>query len=227
MNCKILIANTALLPPNLLDNQQLLKELLSQLPAYRREKFMALKPEKSKLLSLTAGLLLNKALSLYDIIPGKCTYQLANGQKPYIAEYKDICFNLTHSGTYAGCIIGSCDLGLDIEKQKEYREAVANRFFSAEENSFIQSQPDKVRSFYRLWTLKESFMKVTGLGMQLPLNDFCINIKPDLAPTVTQKVDNNYYFFREYFDIEGYSLSACSKRDNLPENIEIVKDLWR
>ena len=40
----------------------------------------------------------------------------------------------------------------------------------------IEDEHKRCEEFYRLWTLKESFMKVTGLGMKLPLDSFCFQL---------------------------------------------------
>lgn len=226
MKCRILIANTDILPKGLLQNQQVLDSVLQMLPDYRVEKFHALKPEKSKLLSLTAGILLTKALNDAGIDIHSCTFAVTENQKPYIKEYPNICFNLTHSKDYAGCIIGDCDIGLDLEFHKEYREAVAKRFFTASEQDFINFSDNQTQAFYRIWTLKESFMKVTGLGMKLPLTDFSVNISQDKEPTVSHNVNTKCYFFKEYFNLNNYSLSAGCQRDILPDTIEIYHE-WR
>ena len=89
---------------------------------------------------------------------------IAQGGKPYLAKEPDIHFNLSHSGEWAVCAISSSPVGIDIQHCDEGRRDVASRFFHREEIRYLDSLPQFRRDegFYRLWTLKESFVKATG-----------------------------------------------------------------
>ena len=63
--------------------------------------------------------------------------------------------------------------------------------------------------FFRFWTLKESFMKATGLGFRLPLDAFSIIPGPE-GVTLRQQVDSRQYYFREYDLQDGYRYALCS-----------------
>ena len=62
--------------------------------------------------------------------------------------------------------------------------------------------------FYRFWTLKESFLKATGLGLRLPLNAFQIHLQ-DRPIRVTQHVDTRQYSFSSFFEGD-YAYALCS-----------------
>ena len=49
---------------------------------------------------------------------------------------------------------------------------IARRYFQMAESAYIQAAPDRDKAFFTLWTLKESYMKMTGKGMSLPLDSF-------------------------------------------------------
>ena len=130
--------------------------------------------EDDKKRSLLAHALLNHALKEegikadYPILPvtdehGKPHFYTDNREK-------EIYFSLSHSGNYAVCAIGEDELGVDIEIIKDYKDSIANRFFAPSELQYVQD----TEGFYRIWTLKEAYMKAVGLGMALALDSFAV-----------------------------------------------------
>ena len=94
-------------------------------------------------------------------------------------------FNLSHSGGYALCAITkNTPVGIDIEKIRARDPAhyvrVANRFFSESEANVIRNAPiNEVTSlFFSCWTRKEAYLKRHGLGLNLPLSSFTVNVDP-------------------------------------------------
>ena len=67
-------------------------------------------------------------------------------------------------------------LGVDVERSGRRTDPeLARRFFSRPEYEFLTAHADpEVRRelFLRIWTLKESFIKAIGTGLQTPLADF-------------------------------------------------------
>lgn len=49
---------------------------------------------------------------------------------------------------------------------------VAEHYFYHSELAYIKAAKNKDKAFFTLWTLKESYMKMTGRGMSLPLDSF-------------------------------------------------------
>lgn len=83
-----------------------------------------------------------------------------DGGKPYCPDGPAI--SITHSAeTVACCVAGAGRAGIDIERIDERRDTdrIVNRFFSREESSWLESNPD---GFYMLWVLKEAFVKAHG-----------------------------------------------------------------
>lgn len=63
---------------------------------------------------------------------------------------------------------------------------------------------------FRLWTMKESFLKATGRGMSLSLKEFSIHIdEASGRARVRHSFDGKYYFLREYQEIGGYCTAVC------------------
>ena len=74
--------------------------------------------------------------------------------------------------------------------------------------------------FFRYWTLKESFLKATGLGMKLPMDEFQIRLGTDID--VIQSVDSRRYTFREYDDLPGCRCALCAAGDCRDTELRIV-----
>ncbi len=207
-----------------LENTELFNSLYSLVSVQRQEKINRIAFNKDKRLSLGAELLLKKALS--DI--GISDYEFSYGEngKPFIKCKENIFFNLSHSGERVMCAVSSKEVGCDVEKVKSVNLKIAKRFFFAEEYEAIRAQktPEEQKDmFFRLWTLKESFMKVTGLGMQLPLDSFCVALN-DNGVSLTQSFSNENYYLKEYFLEKDYKYSVCSLISNVEEPVLI--DFW-
>ena len=81
--------------------------------------------------------------------------------------------NLSHSGEMAAAVLADFEVGIDIQEQQNPPEGVAKRFFSKEEQAWLEkTAEEKGERFFRIWTLKESYIKTTGLGMRTPLTEF-------------------------------------------------------
>lgn len=103
-------------------------------------------------------------------------------------------FNLSHNDHIIICAI--CldkDIGCDIEDltRKVSINAIAKRFFSKQEALLIKKTP---RRFFEYWTLKEAFVKATGLGISQGLETFSFVIN---APKETHFNDNINLTFDE------------------------------
>ena len=197
-------------------DEAVFREALSVVGQERAAAVGKLRTPEAKRLSLGAGLLLRHALCCHGLTPDSVRIASGKHGKPYLPDFPDICFNLSHSGEYALCAVSDCPVGCDIEQIAEPELRVAERFFAPSEYALLltEQDPDKRRLFfYRLWTLKESFLKATGLGLTLPLNRFSVD--PDTL-TVCQSADDRTYRFREYETCIGYRIAVCSAFDEFP-----------
>lgn len=101
--------------------------------------------------------------------------------KPILTEPKGIYFNISHSGNWVVCAIDEKQVGIDIEQITQIDLKIAERFFSSNEYLSIINQPNEIRQefFYKLWTLKEAYIKAVGKGLSMPLDSFSIMITND------------------------------------------------
>ncbi|MBM18461.1 MAG: hypothetical protein CMN87_00490 [Stappia sp.] len=99
--------------------------------------------------------------------------------KPGVAPgLPPLAFSLAHTRGLVAIAVGAAEdgpLGLDAEDAgRSVDLAVANRFFAPVEveDLFLLPDGERLRRFFTLWSLKESFLKATGLGLSLPLDTF-------------------------------------------------------
>lgn len=100
--------------------------------------------------------------------------------KPYLADFPEVAFNLSHTGDTMIIAIGrNCRLGVDIEtcRPRPSLPALVAKCFAEVEAAWWQALPDsaKNREFYQCWTRKEAFVKATGRGIGLGLHRCVIN----------------------------------------------------
>ena len=199
---------TYILNCSALENAELFEMYYNLIGENRRKKINAFRFERDKRLSLGAGILLMKTLGDYS----EDDFTLGKYEKPYIKNCP-LCFNLSHSGEYAAIAVSELEVGCDIEEIRPIELSVAKRYFFASEYEAIENEKDEEKKrelFFRLWTLKESFMKATGFGMNLGLNEFEIGFENG-APFVNHSVDKTEYSLFEYEIKPPYRLAVCAK----------------
>ncbi|PZT54600.1 4'-phosphopantetheinyl transferase family protein [Paenibacillus silvae] len=149
--------------------------------------------------------------------------------KPALSNNPDVPFNVSHSGEWVALISGGTDeLGIDIEKVAPIDLQIAERFFSSSECQFLAAMSVETQqdTFYRLWTLKESYIKAVGMGLSMPLNSFAIlpnNLKHGELDWSCKQDGQivRHRFYSQPLD-EQHMLAACAVQGELPAQPEIV-----
>jgi 4'-phosphopantetheinyl transferase len=114
---------------------------------------------------------------------------LANG-KPQIHSNnpaQQIHFNLTHSAGIAVLAVSrDHTLGVDIEHVQPIDPEIAKDHFSPSELRTLDTLPPEqwLAGFYRCWTSKEALLKAEGMGLNLPLDGFDVEVSPQLPPAL-------------------------------------------
>ncbi len=156
-----------------------LGEALAQISEQRREQALRFSHEEGQRLCVAAYMLLRHALLTEHGISDNVELGYEEGGKPYIKGYETIHFNLSHCRSAVACAIDSRPVGIDIEQVRPFKEALARHVLSTEEYEKVVSavQPDV--EFTRLWTMKESMLKLSGLGLRTDLKTLlpCSDVK--------------------------------------------------
>jgi 4'-phosphopantetheinyl transferase len=145
--------------------------------------------------SFAAGLLLEAVL-------GRSAFSVRRHEsgKPYIdgGPY----FSVSHSGDLVILAVCEENVGCDIEFINPYRDTalVARRVFQPEE---IETVKDDVKMFYKVWTAKESYQKMTGA---LSVSGFSVQLE-GCGGRVNGHTDVSIRFFDQF---DGYAAAVCS-----------------
>ena len=153
-----------------LDEGAVYDRCYNSLSAYRREKADKVKFPEDKKRSVAAGILLNQGLSAYGLRECDMVYETNQNGKPFFREYPQIRFSLSHSGEYVMAAFSDVEIGCDIQQMEQTDLKIARRFFAPEEYAYIKEQEEESaqeEAFYRIWVLKESFLKILILIVRL------------------------------------------------------------
>ncbi len=141
--------------------------------------------------------------------------------KPRLRHYPGLHFNISHSGQWVVAAVGESTLGVDVEQIQAIDLEIAERFFSARETEYILCQPptNRLTAFYRIWTLKESYIKAVGKGLSIPLDSFSFELVGNCVRWNGETTGEQWQFCT-FQDLPGYALSICSDRVDIPETIQ-------
>lgn len=132
---------------------------------------------------------------------------IANGQCP-------LRFNLSHSRDWIVCALSAgFELGVDVEYCHPDRDVLrlAKRFFSAEEFAALRllCTEQCVDRFYDYWTLKESWLKATGLGISGGLDSAVFDLQDGGTITYSSAMEHATYRFNNWQLGSSYRLALC------------------
>ena len=150
---------------------------------YRKNKIDACKNEDDKIRSLVAGLLFEEACEEYNLT--NLLDKLKDGEhgKPYFDCDDDqfpgnqrIHFNISHSGKQVMVGMSDTPIGVDIQEMKPLKADIASRYFTEKEQDlyFRASEEECDKILYKIWCLKESYVKFTGNGLMEGLETFSV-----------------------------------------------------
>ncbi len=154
--------------------------------------------DKDKHQHLVTRALIRDTLSRYEpkVAPQDWRFELNPHGKPAIANSlaKPLFFNLSHTQNLAAlAITRTAEVGVDVEKIKpvEQVRGLAERCFSDGEIQYVFSGEANalMRRFFKLWTLKEAYIKARGCGLSLSLQS--VKFAP-LAQPLTVEFDPDH-----------------------------------
>jgi len=141
-----------------------LENWLKKLPKFRQDEVLKYRFRDDRVRSLCAYLLLCVGLGR---IVEKFSYN-EHGKPSLVDEQLHI--NLSHAKSAVVAGFSETAIGVDVEFiRKTYPKIVCKRVFTPLEIEQIENAKDPTGTFFKFWTLKESFVKCIGQGLSFPL----------------------------------------------------------
>ena len=130
--------------------------------------------------------------------------------KPFLKGNPEVHFNISHSNGIAACIVSGRECGIDCERVRGIRPNVMKRAFTEAERELVMSSPQDERDlmFFRLWTLKEAYIKMIGKGLSFPLNEAEFSFD---GKTIVCGIRG--CIFRQYIIKGSFVVSICERVD--------------
>ena len=145
-------------------NSETLERCMQYLPEERRAKALRYRREIDRKLSVASYLLLIYALHREFQLSAPTIAYTQKG-KPYLQDYPDLHFNISHCPRGCVCAVSDQPIGVDIQDIRPFSQNVANYCCSAGELLLLKQSAEPAACFAQMWSMKESYLKMTGEGI--------------------------------------------------------------
>lgn len=171
----------------------------------RKQETLSIIPENKKRQKIAADMLCRQMLAEADSIdPAGLIFRKNSDGKLY-AENSNYKFSISHCGNLVVCAVSKNEIGVDIEKIRNVRLKMAEKFACESEIKYIG---DKLERFFEIWTLKEAYFKCKGTGLGADIKSVCFDVNGERISCS----DSGYNLFFE--DIADDCIcSVCIKND--------------
>lgn len=147
-------------------DQSFVNDCLTLMPPQQKEKILNIHHLKGKIESCIGYFLLIQALrdNHYPIetLP---EYQYNQHGKPHLAEFPQLHFSISHCKKAVIVAISNNPIGIDIELPRKINTSLLSRVCSPEEKKLIMQSTNPEKTFIALWTKKEAYSKMLGIGI--------------------------------------------------------------
>ena len=147
------------------------EDVFDLLPTERQYKVLKYKSTAAKNLSAAAYMLLKFAVKDFAGLNEVPETVLNEHGKPYFKNIDDLYFNLSHCETGVACGISKNEIGVDIQDIRKYSEATVKKIMTAGEREIIEKSNTPERAFAKIWSMKESYVKLKGEGLSFGLKN--------------------------------------------------------
>lgn len=158
-----------------------------------------------------ADKMLNYGLKrMFDIDATGMVVEKGKYGKPYLKDMEQCQYNISNTDGIVVCALSDMAVGVDTEKEKPFRSGILHKCTSATEIAYIMEpevKNEQEKRFFQLWTLKESYIKMTGKGMRIPLTEVVFGFEKNGEIFCSKQ--GKFYQRRQ----GDYWISLCIKED--------------
>ena len=211
-------------------DENAIKAYFDKLESGRIEHIMKHNKAEDRARTLGVSLLLLFALKKKGYVVDKLPdFSYIGNGKPYLTQYPEMKFSLSHTGNIITCAISKNDIGADVEYVREIKEGTVERVFSENEKKMAGYSQE---GYVRLWTAKEACVKLIGTGLkdiweglevfQCERGKYIKKLNQDIRKTICYEVIADGCVL----DLNGlsYYYSVCAKRKDCVETVHITWD---
>lgn len=192
------------------------------LPHGDRERLGAVKSAVARNDTLLGRLLLRAALyEVYGISAADAEIRTESGGKPYLCDIPDIHFGISHTETCVVCAVSPIPVGIDAQSGGGFHDRIITRLFSDRERGYVlEGGAVSEDKFLRIWTMKESLVKLTGEGLSGNFG----------RTDVLSRAESGEVFFRS-FEMCGAAVTVCIQSEQECSvkllDADRLCDVWR
>ena len=146
------------------------EEVLAEIAPYYADRYRRLAGKESAgkkraWEELAAGYLLAVYLGVHE----DCDWRKNEYGKPEFVSGKEY-YNLSHSGDYVVLAVADCEVGVDVQMLRDYKETAAKRILSEAEQEMVKRLDNtgddvgRLEVFARAWSRVEAALKLRGTG---------------------------------------------------------------
>ena len=179
-------------------SEEFILHALQFLPENRRIRAMRYRRTIDRWNCVITYLMLQYGLREYF---GITPFEIAFGKygKPYLSQFPDVHFNISHCDTGCAVVVADCSVGVDIQDIRPFSWKVAKRVCCERELIELEDSADRDKLFTMMWTMKECYGKVAGTGIlnkRFKIDNNLVN--------VTTKIDTGIFHL---YSTQGHEIS--------------------
>ncbi|WP_335871256.1 4'-phosphopantetheinyl transferase family protein [Bacillus sp. 2205SS5-2] len=198
--------------------------LLSLLTLEKQEKIKRFVFPMDALRSLVAELLSRYLVGIrLQLNNDQIHFEVNSYGKPFVKGPTDFHFNVSHAGTWVVCAIDTQPIGVDVEKTIPIDLKLADHFFSIKEQHDLNGLPhlEQQSYFFDLWCLKESYIKMVGKGLSIPLDSFTFScLKQQIF--FCSEYEDSVVYSKTYNLTPEYKMAVCQRNANFTDKVHNI-----
>lgn len=171
-----------------------LQASLAVISEQRRQQALSMRHDQGRRQSVGAYLLLKQALRDEAGIEDNPQFSYGPHGQPFLADYPEWHFSMSHCREAVGCVLSRQPVGLDIESVGRMRPNVLGYAMNDDEQAEIMGASDPQVAFTRLWTMKESLLKLQGCGLHDGMRDILKQCRDDYRFTTIEVLEHHYVY---------------------------------